>query len=68
MGCALALAGAACPPPRPTNALTTPLLPGLPPVSAIVQIPGVPNAPQITILPTGPLRALLGVPGPTGCA
>ncbi len=43
--------------------LTTPLLPGLPPVSAVVQIPGLANAPQITVLPTGPLQVKLGVPG-----
>jgi Ca2+-binding RTX toxin-like protein len=44
--------------------LGTPLLPGLPSISALVQIPGLENAPLITILPAGPLQALLGVPGP----
>jgi Ca2+-binding RTX toxin-like protein len=55
---------AAAAPAHAQGILGTPLLAGLPPVSAIVQIPGLPNAPQITILPAGPLRALLGVPGP----
>ena len=50
----------------PAQALDLPTLPlveGLPVISNLVQVPGVLNTPQITILPTGPLPSVIGLPG-----
>jgi Ca2+-binding RTX toxin-like protein len=41
----------------------TPLVSGLPPISNIVSVPGLPNAPAIVQLPSRPLPSLIGLPG-----